>query len=242
MKSPPLANRSGYDDGRTAVRARRCDRKDRGLRRLMSRTKEGRDALRSSEAHPQARSIAPPWPERSQGRVPIGRHRPKSAETGETHPLPGAILRPVRRRGAALLRWQPPLTHIVLALRQGSSTKSTYTGHCGPSGKYVPLVSIRACQCLSTTAQLSIERAAILRMPASGASALPKGASDHRMADYQALLTRAVANLPSTSTVAMRHAIYERARKAQLAQLGTLGPPLPESDIAREEEALDQAI
>ena len=62
------------------------------------------------------------------------------------------------------------------------------------------------------------------------------------MADYRPLLTRAVANLPSTSTVAARRAIYERARKAQLAQLGTLRPPLPESDIAREEEALDQAI
>ena len=62
------------------------------------------------------------------------------------------------------------------------------------------------------------------------------------MADYQPLLTRAVANLPNTSTVATRHAIYERARKAQLAQLQTLRPPLPESDIAREEEALDQAI
>ena len=61
------------------------------------------------------------------------------------------------------------------------------------------------------------------------------------MADYRPMLTRAVANLPSTSTVATRRAIYERARKAQLAQLGT-GPPLPESDIAREEEALDQAI
>src|ERR1700722_7978304 len=133
MKSPPLANRSGYDDGRTAVRARRCDRKDRGLRRLMSRTKEGRDALRSSEAHPQARSIAPPWPDRRQGRVPIGRHRPKSAETGETHPLPGADLRAVRRRGAPLLRWQPPLTHIVLALRQGSSTKSVGTGRSAVS-------------------------------------------------------------------------------------------------------------
>jgi hypothetical protein len=62
------------------------------------------------------------------------------------------------------------------------------------------------------------------------------------MADYQPLLTRAIANLPSTSTVATRHAIYERARAAQLAQLGTLRPPLPESDIAREKEALDQAI
>jgi hypothetical protein len=71
---------------------------------------------------------------------------------------------------------------------------------------------------------------------------LSEGASDHRMADYQPLLTRAVANLPSTNTVATRRAIYERARKAQLAQLPTLHPPLSESDIAREEEALDQAI
>ena len=62
------------------------------------------------------------------------------------------------------------------------------------------------------------------------------------MADYQPLLTRAVAALPSTSTVATRLAIYERARKAQLAQLGTVRPPLPESDIAHEKEALDQAI
>jgi hypothetical protein len=69
-----------------------------------------------------------------------------------------------------------------------------------------------------------------------------EGASDHRMADYQPLLTRAVANLPSTNTVAARLAIYERARKAQLAQLRTLRPPLSESDIALEEEALEKAI
>ena len=62
------------------------------------------------------------------------------------------------------------------------------------------------------------------------------------MADYQPLFTRAVADLQSTSSVAARHAIYERARKAQMAQLGTLRPPLPESDIAREKEALEQAI
>jgi hypothetical protein len=74
------------------------DRKDRGLRRFMSGTKEGRDALRSSEAHPQARSIAPAWPERGQRRAPLGRHSPKSAETGEAHPLPGGDLRHMRRR------------------------------------------------------------------------------------------------------------------------------------------------
>jgi hypothetical protein len=62
------------------------------------------------------------------------------------------------------------------------------------------------------------------------------------MADYQSLLTRAVANLPNMSSAAMRQAIYDRARKALLTQLRTLRPPLPESDIAREEKALDQAI
>jgi hypothetical protein len=79
--------------------ATRRDRKDRGLRRLMSRTKDGRDAVRSSEAHPQARLIAPP----SQGRVPAGRHSPKSAETGEAHSVPGANLRRMRCRRQALL-------------------------------------------------------------------------------------------------------------------------------------------
>ena len=62
------------------------------------------------------------------------------------------------------------------------------------------------------------------------------------MADYQSLLTRAVANLPNMSSAATRQAIYDRARKALLTQLRTLRPPLPESDIAREEKALDQAI
>src|SRR5271165_7677018 len=62
------------------------------------------------------------------------------------------------------------------------------------------------------------------------------------MADYQSLLTRAVANLSSTNSTATRQAIYDRARKALLTQLRTLRPPLPESDIAREENALNQAI
>jgi hypothetical protein len=62
------------------------------------------------------------------------------------------------------------------------------------------------------------------------------------MADYQSLLTRAVANLPSTSPAAARQAIYDRARKALVTQLRTLRPPLPESDITREENALNQAI
>ncbi len=62
------------------------------------------------------------------------------------------------------------------------------------------------------------------------------------MADYQSLLTRAVANLPPSSTAASRQAIYDRARKALVTQLRSLRPPLPESDIAREETALDKAI
>jgi hypothetical protein len=72
----------------------------------------------------------------------------------------------------------------------------------------------------------------------NGPSALSEGGSDYRVADYEPLLTRAVAALPSTSTVATRLAIYERARKAQLA----VRPALPEIDVAREEKALDQAI
>ena len=62
------------------------------------------------------------------------------------------------------------------------------------------------------------------------------------MADYHSLLMRAVANLPNAGTPATRGAIYGRARKALLEQLRSLRPPLPESDIAREEKALDAAI
>ncbi len=62
------------------------------------------------------------------------------------------------------------------------------------------------------------------------------------MADYHSLLMRAVANLPNAGTPATRGAIYGRARKALLEQLRSLRPPLPDSDIAREEKALDEAI
>ena len=62
------------------------------------------------------------------------------------------------------------------------------------------------------------------------------------MADYHSLLMRAVANLPNAGTPATREAIYGRARKALLEQLRSLRPPLPESDIGREESALDAAI
>src|SRR3984957_10791571 len=62
------------------------------------------------------------------------------------------------------------------------------------------------------------------------------------MADYHSLLMRAVANLPNAGTQATRAAIYGRARNALLEQLRSLRPPLPESDITREETALDAAI
>ena len=62
------------------------------------------------------------------------------------------------------------------------------------------------------------------------------------MADYQSLLTRAVANLPSTGSATTRQAIYDRARNALVTQLRSLRPPLPDSDIEREERALDAAI
>ena len=62
------------------------------------------------------------------------------------------------------------------------------------------------------------------------------------MADYQSVLTRAVANLPGASSAAGRRAIYEHAREAMLTRLRALHPRIPESDIWREEHALNQAI
>ena len=73
----------------------------------------------------QARSIAPAWPERGQRRVPVGRHSPKSAKTGEAHPLSGADLRHLRCRGPALPRRKPPMTPIAAKPKRSSSTKST---------------------------------------------------------------------------------------------------------------------
>ena len=62
------------------------------------------------------------------------------------------------------------------------------------------------------------------------------------MADYYSLLSKAVSNLPKAGPEPARKAIYDRARKALVRQLRSLGPALSEADIAREEAALEAAI
>lgn len=61
------------------------------------------------------------------------------------------------------------------------------------------------------------------------------------MADYYPLLARAIGGLPDKSGEA-RKAVYERARRALLAQLRAVDPPLPEDDVHREQQALENAI
>jgi len=61
------------------------------------------------------------------------------------------------------------------------------------------------------------------------------------MADYYPLLARALDAMPDRSP-ALRNAVYERARGALVAQLRTLDPPIPESDIELERRALNAAI
>jgi len=61
------------------------------------------------------------------------------------------------------------------------------------------------------------------------------------MADYYPLLSRAIAGLP-TKTGEARGVVYERARKALLAQLRGAEPPLRDEDIARERASLEDAI
>jgi hypothetical protein len=61
------------------------------------------------------------------------------------------------------------------------------------------------------------------------------------MADYYPLIARAVEGLPE-QTPDKRHAVYERARTALIAQLRTLDPPLTEAEIQQEGRSLDEAI
>jgi hypothetical protein len=61
------------------------------------------------------------------------------------------------------------------------------------------------------------------------------------MADYQPLISRAVAGLDQ-NTGENRRALYERARSALVNQLRSVDPPLEEADITRERLALEEAI
>ncbi|HEV2564382.1 MAG TPA: histidine kinase [Microvirga sp.] len=61
------------------------------------------------------------------------------------------------------------------------------------------------------------------------------------MADYYPLIARAVEGLPE-QTPDKRHAVYERARTALIAQLRSLNPPLTEAEIQQEGRSLDEAI
>lgn len=61
------------------------------------------------------------------------------------------------------------------------------------------------------------------------------------MADYYALIAYAAATL-DTNTAAHRRVLYERARTSVTAQIRKLDPPLSESEIRREQLALEEAI
>ena len=61
------------------------------------------------------------------------------------------------------------------------------------------------------------------------------------MADYYPLLARALDALPDRSPE-LRKAVYDRARGALIGQLRSILPPLSESDIDRESDALEAAI
>jgi hypothetical protein len=61
------------------------------------------------------------------------------------------------------------------------------------------------------------------------------------MDDYYELIAKAVKSL-DLSTETTRRAIYDLARSAMLAKLRSLTPALSESDIRREQVALDEAI
>src|SRR3712207_4147430 len=61
------------------------------------------------------------------------------------------------------------------------------------------------------------------------------------MADYYPLIARAVEGLPEQNPD-QRHAVYERARTALIAQLRSLNPPLSEAEIQNESRSLDEAI
>ena len=62
------------------------------------------------------------------------------------------------------------------------------------------------------------------------------------MADYYPLISRVVTGLDPDAPREARRALYERARAAQLTQLRTRSPPLPEAEIMCERLALEEAV
>ena len=61
------------------------------------------------------------------------------------------------------------------------------------------------------------------------------------MADYFPLISRAVEGLnPNTREV--REQLYARAREALTRQLTSLDPPIPDADLWRERNALEETI
>jgi hypothetical protein len=80
--------------------------------------------------HPQARSIAPARAERSERRVPVGRHRPKSKETGEAHSAPGANLRHIRRENLSFASLTAAADTHRGRLKNGFSTKFVDSCRC----------------------------------------------------------------------------------------------------------------
>ena len=61
------------------------------------------------------------------------------------------------------------------------------------------------------------------------------------MAEYYAVLSKAVASLETNSADA-RRAVYDKARNALIGQLKAIDPPLPTSEISRQRLELEEAI
>jgi hypothetical protein len=62
------------------------------------------------------------------------------------------------------------------------------------------------------------------------------------MADYYALIKKAVARLDSNASRENRRALYERARVAQITQLRSISPCLSEAEITCEQLELEEAV